>query len=153
MVALLAPLLLSLCSAEAAADGSSKHGLNLGDLADWQRADMPLTGEHLTVFIAPHTHDDTGWLETVDGYYHDKVRWILDTVTKALARSPDSAVEAELGYQKRIFSCESLQPCPSVRSPIPAAHSPQATLTWPQICRRRRDGLLREMVGPAARVR
>lgn len=33
--------------------------------------------EQLTVFLIPHTHDDVGWLMTVDEYYLDQVQWIL----------------------------------------------------------------------------
>jgi hypothetical protein len=74
----------------AATATASKHGFAFADLAGWSRHDSALIGDHLQVFIAPHTHDDTGWLETVDGYFHDKVRWILDTVTQALSRSRKS---------------------------------------------------------------
>lgn len=38
----------------------------------------------LDVFVLPHAHCDTGWLETVEGYYNSSVRSILMTVTEAL---------------------------------------------------------------------
>ena len=50
----------------------------------------------LNVHIVPHTHDDVGWLKTVDQYYyglnnsiqHANVQSILDTVVASLMRNP-----------------------------------------------------------------
>ena len=50
----------------------------------------------LTVHIVPHTHDDVGWLKTVDQYYvglhneiqHAMVQFILDSVITELAKNP-----------------------------------------------------------------
>ena len=51
----------------------------------------------LTVHLVPHTHDDVGWLKTVDQYYSGAnntiqqadVRQILDTVTDELLKNPE----------------------------------------------------------------
>ena len=51
----------------------------------------------LTVHIVPHTHDDVGWLKTVDQYYvglhneiqHAMVQFILDSVIHELAKNPE----------------------------------------------------------------
>jgi len=51
----------------------------------------------LTVHVVPHTHDDVGWLKTVDEYYtgqnnsiqHAYVKMILDTVIEALEKNPE----------------------------------------------------------------
>ncbi|XP_053907882.1 lysosomal alpha-mannosidase [Cuculus canorus] len=50
----------------------------------------------LNVHLVPHTHDDVGWLKTVDQYFygvrnsvqHAGVRYILDSVVAALAAEP-----------------------------------------------------------------
>lgn len=46
--------------------------------------------------LVPHTHDDVGWLKTVDQYYYGAkndiqragVQYILGTVMDSLARNP-----------------------------------------------------------------
>ena len=51
----------------------------------------------LTVHLVPHTHDDVGWLKTVDQYYmgannslqHAGVQYVLDSVVTSLAANPD----------------------------------------------------------------
>ncbi|CAF3582661.1 unnamed protein product [Rotaria sp. Silwood1] len=53
--------------------------------------------DKLNVHIVPHTHDDVGWLKTVDQYFygarndiqHAAVQHILDSVTAALLEDPD----------------------------------------------------------------
>lgn len=52
-----------------------------------------VAAEQVQVHIVCHTHDDVGWLKTVDEYYtgqnnsiqHAYVHMILDTVVRALA--------------------------------------------------------------------
>eukprot|EP00884_Botryococcus_braunii_P017862 jgi/Botrbrau1/475/Bobra.110_2s0112.1 len=51
----------------------------------------------LNVHIVPHTHDDAGWLKTVDQYFYGSktpiqlagVQYILDSVTHYLGHNPD----------------------------------------------------------------
>ncbi|UJR33645.1 hypothetical protein I4U23_021078 [Adineta vaga] len=53
--------------------------------------------DKLNVHIVPHTHDDVGWLKTVDQYYygarndiqHASVQFILDSVIPSLDENPD----------------------------------------------------------------
>ncbi|CAF3855565.1 unnamed protein product [Rotaria magnacalcarata] len=53
--------------------------------------------DKLNVHIVPHTHDDVGWLKTVDQYFygarndiqHAAVQYILDSVIPALIENPD----------------------------------------------------------------
>ena len=51
--------------------------------------------ERLQVHLVPHTHDDVGWLKTVDQYfyggrnsiYHAGVQYILDSVVPSLLQN------------------------------------------------------------------
>ena len=51
----------------------------------------------INVHLVPHTHDDVGWLKTVDQYYYGSqthyqkagVQYILDTVVEELIRNKD----------------------------------------------------------------
>lgn len=51
----------------------------------------------LNVHIVPHTHDDVGWLKTVDQYYYGSrtstqranVELIIDSVVQELLRDPN----------------------------------------------------------------
>lgn len=51
----------------------------------------------INVHLVSHTHDDVGWLKTVDEYYygshqqsqHAGVQYILDSVVASLLRNPD----------------------------------------------------------------
>jgi hypothetical protein len=56
----------------------------------------------LTVHLVPHSHDDVGWLSTVDQYYIDHVQHILTSVVQALKRVPDRKfVYVEQAYFQR----------------------------------------------------
>ncbi|CAF4626836.1 unnamed protein product, partial [Rotaria magnacalcarata] len=61
----------------------------------------------LNVHIVPHSHDDVGWLKTVDQYYygarndiqHAGVQYILDSVMMALDENPDRRfIYVEIGF-------------------------------------------------------
>ncbi|ETV68894.1 hypothetical protein H257_15245 [Aphanomyces astaci] len=43
----------------------------------------------VNVHLIPHTHDDAGWLLTVDEYFTEQVDYILDTVLVELHKNPD----------------------------------------------------------------
>ncbi|XP_030835227.1 lysosomal alpha-mannosidase [Strongylocentrotus purpuratus] len=56
----------------------------------------PTKPNRVNVHLVPHTHDDVGWLKTVDEYFygannsiqHAGVQYILDSVISALAKDP-----------------------------------------------------------------
>ncbi|UJR26764.1 hypothetical protein I4U23_008079 [Adineta vaga] len=67
----------------------------------------------LNVHIVAHTHDDVGWLKTVDQYFygarnniqHAGVQYILDSVIHALDQNPDRRfIYVEIGFFWRWWS-------------------------------------------------
>jgi len=67
---------------------------NLPERCDFSKCTEPDSNK-LNVHLVPHTHDDVGWLKTVDQYYygsntqHQKagVQYILDSVVEELIRN------------------------------------------------------------------
>ncbi len=58
--------------------------------------------EKINVHLVPHTHDDVGWLITVDQYYQGEVTYILDTVIDRLIENPDRKfIYVETGFFER----------------------------------------------------
>uniref|UniRef100_S4RY66 Alpha-mannosidase n=1 Tax=Petromyzon marinus TaxID=7757 RepID=S4RY66_PETMA len=64
----------------------------------------------INVHFVPHTHDDVGWLKTVDEYYygekndiqHAGVQYILDSVIPALEQNPSRRfIYVEMAFLKR----------------------------------------------------
>ena len=62
---------------------------------------------YINVHLVPHTHDDVGWLKTVDQYYYGSntdqqeasVQYILDTVVPELLNDPNKRfVYVEIAY-------------------------------------------------------
>eukprot|EP00051_Salpingoeca_urceolata_P027075 m.479938 g.479938 ORF g.479938 m.479938 type:complete len:1085 (+) comp21646_c0_seq1:45-3299(+) len=61
----------------------------------------PVDGK-INVHLVPHTHDDTGWLMTVDAYFYKEVAYILDTVSTRLEENPDRKfMYVETGFFER----------------------------------------------------
>ncbi|XP_072776084.1 lysosomal alpha-mannosidase isoform X3 [Taeniopygia guttata] len=70
----------------------------------------PTRPDMLNVHLVPHSHDDVGWLKTVDQYYygvrnrdqHAGVQYILDSVVAQLATNPSRRfVYAEVAFLAR----------------------------------------------------
>ena len=60
--------------------------------------------------MIPHTHDDVGWLKTVDDYYYGNndgiqlagVQYVIDTVVRELLNDPKKRfVYVEIGFFSR----------------------------------------------------
>ena len=68
---------------------------------------LATTAESIEVFVIAHSHDDTGWLKTVDQYYYGAgqktqragVQYIIESVVKELASDPDKRfIQVETGF-------------------------------------------------------
>jgi hypothetical protein len=108
-LALLGAAIVSTANSAGRNDHLHEHGFDVSSLGAWHahNSSVALGGEELVVFVVPHTHDDPGWLQTVDSYYVSDVHWILDSVTAALGRDRSGADDdgaAGGQYPKRVFS-------------------------------------------------
>lgn len=73
---------------------------------------------YLNVHLIPHSHDDVGWLKTVDQYYygsknniqHAGVQYILDTVVRALDEDSNRRFTfVEMAYFSRWWTGQNLK--------------------------------------------
>lgn len=85
--------------------------------------------DKLNVHIVPHTHDDVGWLKTVDEYFlgannsiqNAGVQYILDSVMVALEQNPDHKfIYVEVAFFKRWWDQQSQQMQDKVRGFVKA---------------------------------
>lgn len=72
--------------------------------------DCKSESEKLQVHLVPHTHDDVGWLKTVDEYFYGAnnsiqdagVQYILDTVITELQKNPNRTfIYVEIAFFER----------------------------------------------------
>ncbi|XP_054165688.1 lysosomal alpha-mannosidase-like [Oppia nitens] len=61
--------------------------------------------DKLNIHIIAHSHDDVGWVKTVDNYYADEVQHIITNVVNSLAKNPDRRfTQVETYYFNRWWS-------------------------------------------------
>ena len=77
-----------------------------------QSADRLFSKNKINVHVSPHTHDDPGWLKTVDQYYYGSnssiykagVQYILDTVVEELEKDKEkNFVYVEMSFFQRWY--------------------------------------------------
>ena len=60
--------------------------------------------------MIPHSHDDVGWLNTVDGYYEDPVRDVITNVVKQLQANPQRRfIQVEIYFFHRWWNEQNQQ--------------------------------------------
>jgi hypothetical protein len=68
-------------------------------------------GDVTTVYLVPHTHLDTGWLRTVDQYYEEDVRFILDSIVTELQRNASRRFTfVEMAFLRRWWDDKASEP-------------------------------------------
>lgn len=107
IVGLLFHLVLALCITQSFQYESNMETDPVSFLkGDWI---MPELSE-LQLHIVPHTHDDIGWLKTVDQYYYGSakqitnkgVQYILDSIVPVLNKDPSKRfIYVEIGFFQR----------------------------------------------------
>ncbi|KAK7498336.1 hypothetical protein BaRGS_00010596 [Batillaria attramentaria] len=64
----------------------------------------PVKDDMVNVHLVPHTHDDVGWIMTVDQYYYRAVQYILDSVIPELVADPKKRfIYVEIAFFARWF--------------------------------------------------
>ncbi|KAK7113102.1 lysosomal alpha-mannosidase-like [Littorina saxatilis] len=64
----------------------------------------PVKDDMINVHVVPHTHDDVGWLSTVDQYYYEQVQYILDSVIPELEKDPSKRfIYVEIAFFARWY--------------------------------------------------
>ncbi|CAN8020125.1 unnamed protein product, partial [Ixodes persulcatus] len=80
----------------------------------------------LNVHIVSHTHDDLGWVHTVDFYYDHYVRTILDSVVRELQANPERRFTyVEMGFFSRWWDDQSADTRQLVRELVDAGEWPK----------------------------
>ncbi|CAI5937065.1 unnamed protein product, partial [Closterium sp. NIES-64] len=71
------------------ASDAANDGVSTGESSSAYNTSSGIVAGKVNVHLVPHSHDDLGWLNTVEQYYITAVQFILETVVDQLEANPD----------------------------------------------------------------
>ncbi|CAI5488501.1 unnamed protein product, partial [Closterium sp. Naga37s-1] len=90
------------------ASGAANDGVRIGESSSAYNTSSGIVAGKVNVHLVPHSHDDLGWLNTVEQYYITAVQFILETVVDQLEANPDRRfIQVEQGFFYRWWQQQS----------------------------------------------
>ncbi|CAI5530929.1 unnamed protein product [Closterium sp. Naga37s-1] len=90
------------------ASGAANDGVRTGGSSSAYNTSSGIVAGKVNVHLVPHSHDDLGWLNTVEQYYITAVQFILETVVDQLEANPDRRfIQVEQGFFYRWWQQQS----------------------------------------------
>ncbi|CAI5487099.1 unnamed protein product [Closterium sp. Naga37s-1] len=90
------------------ASDAANDGVSTGESSSAYNTSSGIVAGKLNVHLVPHSHDDLGWLNTVEQYYITAVQFILETVVDQLEANPDRRfIQVEQGFFYRWWQQQS----------------------------------------------